>query len=135
MKNTVEDFPMADSASSTRTTASTVTADSEGQFCQPVVNAGGINFVCIGGNSSPSSCGVGDRNGSPSSLGSGKLTDVTLRVENVKIPCHRIVLTGASPYFRAMFTSGMKEEGVPEISLHYITPLALHRLVHFAYTG
>uniref|UniRef100_A0A0X3Q0A8 Kelch-like ECH-associated protein 1 n=1 Tax=Schistocephalus solidus TaxID=70667 RepID=A0A0X3Q0A8_SCHSO len=156
MKNTVEDFPMADSASSTGTTASTVSTDSETQFCQPVVNAGGINFVCIGGNSSPSGCGTGDRNGSPSSLGvnynvseyaseamsvmfslfqSGKLTDVTLRVENVKIPCHRIVLTGASPYFRAMFTSGMKEEAVPEISLHYITPLALHRLVHFAYTG
>ncbi|VDD80367.1 unnamed protein product [Mesocestoides corti] len=66
---------------------------------------------------------------------SGKLTDVTLRVDQLKIACHRVVLMGASPYFRAMFTSGMKEEGVPEIRLHYLSPLALNRLVQFAYTG
>ncbi|KAH9280111.1 Kelch-like ECH-associated protein 1 [Echinococcus granulosus] len=66
---------------------------------------------------------------------SGKLTDVTLHVEKVEIACHRIVLMGASPYFRAMFTSGMREEGVSEVRLHYLTPLALTRLVHFAYTG
>ena len=65
----------------------------------------------------------------------GKLTDVTLHVEKVQIPCHRIVLMGASAYFRAMFTSGMREEALSEVRLHYLTPLALTRLVHFAYTG
>ncbi|VUZ47850.1 unnamed protein product [Hymenolepis diminuta] len=65
----------------------------------------------------------------------GKLTDVTLHVDKVAIACHRIVLMGASPYFRAMFTSGMREEGLNEVRLHYLTPLAITRLVNFAYTG
>eukprot|EP00058_Branchiostoma_floridae_P004015 XP_002589503.1 hypothetical protein BRAFLDRAFT_88362 [Branchiostoma floridae] len=35
--------------------------------------------------------------------------DVVLEVEDRRFPCHRLVLSAASPYFRAMFTSDMAE--------------------------
>ncbi|CAH8512737.1 unnamed protein product [Dicrocoelium dendriticum] len=65
----------------------------------------------------------------------GKLTDVVLRVDSATIPCHRIVLTGASPYFRAMFTTEMREAELPEVPMHYISEFALRALIEFAYTG
>ncbi|XP_078666791.1 kelch repeat and BTB domain-containing protein 8-like isoform X3 [Branchiostoma floridae x Branchiostoma belcheri] len=37
------------------------------------------------------------------------LQDVVLEVEGRRFPCHRLVLSAASPYFRAMFTSDMAE--------------------------
>eukprot|EP00058_Branchiostoma_floridae_P025654 XP_002611144.1 hypothetical protein BRAFLDRAFT_88457 [Branchiostoma floridae] len=39
----------------------------------------------------------------------GVLQDVVLEVEGRRFPCHRLVLSAASPYFRAMFTSDMAE--------------------------
>ncbi|CAH8645875.1 unnamed protein product [Heterobilharzia americana] len=66
---------------------------------------------------------------------SQKLTDVTLCVNSESIKCHRIVLAGASPYFRAMFTSEMREALLPKIKLHYISATALKKLIDFAYTG
>ncbi|CAH8872821.1 unnamed protein product [Trichobilharzia szidati] len=66
---------------------------------------------------------------------SQKLTDVTLCVNSESIQCHRIVLAGASPYFRAMFTSEMRESLLPVIKLHYISSTALKKLIDFAYTG
>ncbi|KAI8514839.1 Broad-Complex, Tramtrack and Bric a brac [Branchiostoma belcheri] len=39
----------------------------------------------------------------------GELQDVVLEVEGRRFPCHRLVLSAASPYFRAMFTSDMAE--------------------------
>eukprot|EP00058_Branchiostoma_floridae_P011046 XP_002596534.1 hypothetical protein BRAFLDRAFT_96424 [Branchiostoma floridae] len=39
----------------------------------------------------------------------GVLQDVVLEVEGQRFPCHRLVLSAASPYFRAMFTSDMAE--------------------------
>lgn len=123
--------------------------DTDSGFSQPL-SAGCGNFICVSlpgdrdSSSSPASLGVNFNvadyatdamNVMFSLFQSGKLTDITVRVDNVRIPCHRVVLIGASPYFRAMFTNGMKEEDVPEISLHYVTPLALNRLVNFAYTG
>ncbi|CAH8664910.1 unnamed protein product [Schistosoma curassoni] len=66
---------------------------------------------------------------------SRKLTDVTLCVNSESIQCHRIVLAGASPYFRAMFTGEMREALLHEIKLHYISASALKKLIDFAYTG
>ena len=45
------------------------------------------------------------------------LFDVTLTSGNLRIPCHRIVLAGASKYFRALFTSRMREYGASEIQV------------------
>ncbi|KAA0191925.1 Kelch ECH-associated protein 1 [Fasciolopsis buskii] len=66
---------------------------------------------------------------------SGALTDVTLIVEANQIRCHRIVLVGASPYFRAMFCTNMRESEMAQIELHCISTTALRKLVEFAYTG
>ena len=51
------------------------------------------------------------------------LFDVTLTSGNLRIPCHRIVLAGASKYFRALFTSRMREYGASEIQvrLYWLT--------------
>ena len=66
---------------------------------------------------------------------SEKLCDVTLCVGEVNILAHKIVLAAASPYFKAMFTSGMREEEMTTIPLHGISPCTLGKLVEFAYTA
>ncbi|GFN95204.1 kelch-like ech-associated protein 1 isoform x1, partial [Plakobranchus ocellatus] len=66
---------------------------------------------------------------------SRKLCDVTLVAGDQQIQAHKIVLAAASPYFRAMFTSGMREEEMSVIPLHGISPCTLAQLVEFAYTA
>nr|ASA39900.1 kelch-like ECH-associated protein 1 [Azumapecten farreri] len=64
-----------------------------------------------------------------------KLCDVTLIVGEEKFLAHKIVLAAASPYFRAMFTGGMREEEMSTIPLHGISPCTLSVLIDFAYTA
>lgn len=66
---------------------------------------------------------------------SQKLCDVTLVAGDEKLMAHKIVLAAASPYFKAMFTSGMREEEMSMIHLHGISPCTLVRLIQFAYTA
>nr|AZM32564.1 kelch-like ECH-associated protein 1 [Cristaria plicata] len=66
---------------------------------------------------------------------SSKLCDVTLVVSEEKFLTHKIVLASASPYFRAMFTGGMREEEMTTIPLHGISPCTLAVLIEFAYTA
>lgn len=66
---------------------------------------------------------------------SRKLCDVTLVAGEERIQAHKIVLAASSPYFRAMFTSGMREEEMSVIPLHGISPCTLAQLVEFAYTA
>lgn len=66
---------------------------------------------------------------------SSKLCDVTLLVGEDKFVAHKIVLASASPYFRAMFTGGMREEEMSIIPLHGIHPCTLSALIEFAYTS
>ena len=47
----------------------------------------------------------------------GVLQDVVLEVEGRRFPCHRLVLSAASPYFRAMFTSDMAESRQKTVAL------------------
>lgn len=64
-----------------------------------------------------------------------KLTDVQLTVDREVISCHKVVLAGASLYFRAMFTGDMRESDMRSIPMYGVSPLILQRLIQFAYTG
>lgn len=149
-----EDFPMSPSTSSSSYTCdkSGENLNSHGNPLMHTVDAGCGRFVCFTSPQSSTHLNIAANNGGATTYSvpefisdsmrvmfalfqAGKLTDVTLCVDTVRIACHRVVLMGASPYFRAMFTSGMKEEALAEIRLHYLTPLALNRLVQFSYTG
>ncbi|KAI9579963.1 kelch-like protein 18 [Glossina fuscipes] len=65
----------------------------------------------------------------------GKLTDVTLKVEEQTFSAHRIVLASTIPYFYAMFTNNMAESRIKEITMKEIEPSALESLINFAYSG
>lgn len=66
---------------------------------------------------------------------SKKLCDVTLIAGDESFLAHKLVLAAASPYFKAMFTCGMKECGMAEIPLQGLTPCTLSTLIEFAYTS
>lgn len=63
------------------------------------------------------------------------LTDVVLEVGKELFYAHKVVLAAASPYFKAMFTGGLKECDMDRIKLQGVSPTALARLIHFMYTG
>ncbi len=48
---------------------------------------------------------------------SGTLCDVTIKVGEQKIRCHRNLLAAASPHFRAMFCGNMKESKQKEVAI------------------
>ena len=64
-----------------------------------------------------------------------QLCDVTLLAGHRQIHAHRIVLSAASDYFSAMFTSDVREATMEEIQLKEVDPDALASLVHYMYTG
>lgn len=64
-----------------------------------------------------------------------KLCDVSLVVGTETLAAHKLVLAAASPYFKAMFTGGMREEEMSSIPLHGISPCTLAMLIDFAYTA
>ena len=63
-----------------------------------------------------------------------ELCDVTLCVEDRKFPVHRAILAANSPYFRAMFTNGMKESQKEEIELKDVEADVFALIVQFIYT-
>ncbi|KAG6456432.1 kelch-like ECH-associated protein 1B isoform X2 [Manduca sexta] len=63
------------------------------------------------------------------------LTDVVLEVGNELFHVHKIVLAAGSPYFKAMFTSGLKESEMSRVRLQGVCPSAMAWLVYFMYTG
>ncbi|CAG9861985.1 unnamed protein product [Phyllotreta striolata] len=63
------------------------------------------------------------------------LTDVILEVGKEFFYAHKVVLAAASPYFKAMFTGGLKECDMDRIKLQGVSATALARLIHFMYTG
>lgn len=54
---------------------------------------------------------------------------------NCRISAHRVILSAASPYFRAMFTIDMKEKQQAEIILNDIHGHDLKILIEFCYTS
>ncbi|CAH1243981.1 kelch-like ECH-associated protein 1 [Branchiostoma lanceolatum] len=68
-----------------------------------------------------------------------QLCDVTLKVTyQDKLDtfyAHKVVLAAASPYFKAMFTGGLKECKMQEIPIEGVHPCVMNRLIEFAYTS
>ncbi|XP_043927427.1 kelch-like protein 9 [Protopterus annectens] len=65
------------------------------------------------------------------------LCDVTLIPGNgsTSFPVHRSLMASASDYFKAMFTAGMKEQGLTCIKLQGLSEAGLKGIVEFIYTG
>lgn len=61
------------------------------------------------------------------------LTDVVLVAEGVSFPCHRVVLAAFSPYFRVMFTCGLRECNDREIFLRDTPAESLALLLDYMY--
>lgn len=66
---------------------------------------------------------------------SNELCDVCLLVGNSKIYAHKIILSAASPYFKAMFTGEMTESKQDKIIIRDIDESAMEMLVDFCYSS
>ena len=64
-----------------------------------------------------------------------QLCDVVLVVGSKRIAAHRVLLSAASDYFSAMFTSDVSEAGQEEIKLYDVDPDAMEMLVQYMYNG
>ncbi|CAB1315243.1 unnamed protein product [Coregonus sp. 'balchen'] len=62
-----------------------------------------------------------------------KLTDVVLVAEGISFPCHRVVLSAFSPYFRVMFTCGLRECNTREVFLRDTPADSLSLLLNYMY--
>lgn len=64
-----------------------------------------------------------------------KFCDVVIHAGEESFHCHKVVLASCSPYFKAMFCSGLKETDKPEVTIHGINPDIMCILINFAYTA
>ena len=62
-------------------------------------------------------------------------TDAVLCAGNAEFPCHRAVLASSSPYFRAMFSSSLKESHNKKIIFNDMSQSTLNQIITFIYTG
>ncbi|XP_066287424.1 kelch repeat and BTB domain-containing protein 8-like [Branchiostoma lanceolatum] len=65
----------------------------------------------------------------------GVLQDVILEVEGRQFPCHRLALSAASPYFRAMFTNGMAESRQKTVALQGLDADVFGDILSYIYSG
>jgi speckle-type POZ protein len=64
-----------------------------------------------------------------------KFADFVFKMENEKIPAHRVILAAGSPVFAAMFQHDMEENRTNETEITDVTPAAFKALLQFIYTG
>ena len=64
-----------------------------------------------------------------------RFVDVIVKVGSRKFQCHTLVLSAVSPYFEAMFTSGMKESTEKSVSLQNVNPEIFKDILMFIYQG
>ncbi|XP_077991807.1 kelch-like protein 25 [Glandiceps talaboti] len=60
--------------------------------------------------------------------------DTILCVDDEELPCHRVVLSACSPYFKAMFAHELKESSDARVTLNDVKPDVIKPLIDFAYT-
>ncbi|XP_033751809.1 kelch-like protein 5 [Pecten maximus] len=75
------------------------------------------------------------RNGLSTFLHEGQFCDVTLVTKHQRFPCHRIILSTFSSFFKSMFTIGMKESEQEEIKLDVFEDNLIRKMLHFVYNG
>lgn len=61
--------------------------------------------------------------------------DVEIVVENKTFHCHRLVLSAMSPYFDAMFSSGMIESQNHKVNIQNVTSCTFDQIIKFIYGG
>lgn len=64
-----------------------------------------------------------------------ELCDVELKIGEISVFAHKVVLAAISDYFKAMFTGRMEESFIRTVNLHDTDPKSIAMLVDFAYTG
>lgn len=62
-------------------------------------------------------------------------TDTTLKVGDLVLRVHRIILCACSPYFDKMLTSNFREQSYEVIELPHLSSEAVDKLITFFYTG
>nr|XP_039269607.1 kelch-like protein 12 [Styela clava] len=62
------------------------------------------------------------------------LCDVTIKCQDVELPAHRVVLAASSSYFRAMFTTGMREKDQSVVEIKGMSSNTVIILLNFVYT-
>lgn len=65
----------------------------------------------------------------------GAHSDITVHVENRTFHCHKAVLFATSPYFDAMFSSGMRETISGEITFKDMAADTFELVLEYIYTG
>ncbi|XP_019636329.1 PREDICTED: kelch-like protein 26 [Branchiostoma belcheri] len=65
----------------------------------------------------------------------GSLCDVDILVDKCTIKAHRVILAASSDYFRAMFTSGMKECEQSQVELHGLSAKGVSSCIEFIYSS
>ncbi|XP_043934480.1 kelch repeat and BTB domain-containing protein 12 [Protopterus annectens] len=66
---------------------------------------------------------------------SSELIDVILVAEGEQFPCHRLVLSSFSPYFKAMFTCGLQECNKKEVILYETTAESVSVILNYMYSS
>lgn len=64
----------------------------------------------------------------------GQLCDAVLKAEGVEFMVHRPIMSACSPYFRALFTSGLHETQQKELEIPGISARMMELIVNYAYT-
>ncbi|XP_021363093.1 kelch-like protein 21 [Mizuhopecten yessoensis] len=62
-------------------------------------------------------------------------TDASICVGQEEFPCHRNILAASSPYFKAMFTSELREGLETVVSINEVSPWIIKRILEYVYTG
>ncbi len=64
-----------------------------------------------------------------------QLCDISITIGNITYRAHKIILISGSPYFEAMFLSGMTESRKDAVSLQNIDPSAFEAILDMMYNG
>ncbi|XP_036041397.1 kelch-like protein 41 [Onychomys torridus] len=64
-----------------------------------------------------------------------KFIDCTLKAGDKSLPCHRLILSACSPYFREYFLSEIEEEKKKEVVLDNVDPAILDLIIKYLYSA